>query len=319
MAGHIMLTPATMKGLGRCSSVGMYATNPSNGNTVVVSVRDSTLLPYLFYTVGTVDTQAARTTWGERTHYGYGQHPSVCLVGINAELYAIECHSSDLLKMCYYRVGKVSVSDKSIVWGKAKDIGCGKKPKITANDGIVIVIMEEICTLDTLKYFIANIADVDTQENTIAWTVGDNKDDKNMLFAGVEPDISVNSEYKVIAVCRSYGRVVKAKLGKVNRNRKKIDWSSIEKKVLTSGVNPTISLNSKDQIVEIHQNVWKQLSISCGRIVNNLIEWDRDDEKLIYYGEYPSIILSDKGVVLEMHGTPLGFSLFYSQGELKTV
>lgn len=330
-SGHLMLSPATLKGKGRCSSVAMYVI-PSNNLTVVVSVRDATLSPKLYYTVGVVNKNGANTTWSERTYYGVGQHPSVCIVKIGSDLYAIVCHGSDIYKMCYYRVGQIVLNSQlegSINWGdsSAKQIACGLKPKITANDGTIIVIMEEICTWNTLSYRVADIAKVNIGNRTITWTQGP-KDDKN-FFQGLDPDISVNSKDEVIVVCRSYDRQVKAKLGKVHGDKKKINWSAVTKELPTCGVNPTICFNSKRQVVEIHENIWKELSITCGRNVDTASQWDCDSIKdkavqwdnikekaLIHYGEYPALALSEEGVILEMHCTPFGFSLYYSQGTL---
>lgn len=93
----------------------MYVPNPSDGKTVVVSVGDATLWPNLYYTVGVVDQESATTDWGNRTQYGRGQQPSICLVKIIGDLYAIGCHCSDLLKECDYRWGKCPL--KSLLSG----------------------------------------------------------------------------------------------------------------------------------------------------------------------------------------------------------
>lgn len=313
-----MLTPATPKGMGRCSSVGMYVI-PDNGETVVVGVRDASLWPKLYYTVGTVNREGASTVWGDSTQYDTGKHPSVCIVKIKDDLYAIECHSSDVNKMCYYRVGVITICETggSIAWGDSKQLGCGNKPKISANDGTIVVIMEEICTWSTLKYYIADTRDVNIQKKTIQWTLGA-KDDK--FFEGLDPDISVNNRDEVVAVCRSYDRRVRAKLGKVGASKKKINWSEATKELPTCGVNPTISFNSNRQIIEIHENIWKELCITCGRFAGNEIHWDNvKDKAVIHNGEYPVVALSDEGVFVEMHSTPFGFSLYYSQGQLVQV
>lgn len=311
-----MLTPATLKGVGRYSSLDMYK---FGDETVVVHVRDVTLSRKLYYTVGTVDMKTPTTCWGKTTQYGTGQHPSVCLVKINEVLHAVECHCSHVTRKCYYRVGVVSVGEKSIVWSDPKHLGYGKKPKIAGNDNVLAVIMEEVLTLDSLEYYIADITagHGNPQNNDIAWKPGHGSKDPN-FFNGIEPDISINGNGtgQVVVVCRTlYGGEIRAKLGSVTEDKKKINWSAFNNELATCGTDPTISLNSKGNIVQIHQAPWKQLTINCGQITGSVIQWDKED-RTIHYGEYPAIALSDGGVVLEMHCTPIGLSLFYSQGEL---
>lgn len=171
-----------------------------------------------------------------------------------------------------------------------------------------------------MKYFTTDIEAVDVNENTITWNPIP-KDDKDFL-TGVEPDVSINCNGDVAIISRSVGREVRAKLGKVDGSGKKIIWADVSTELTTTGINPTISLNKHGQIVEIHQNLFKQLSISCGCIKQGnkgkAIDWD-PGRKSIHYGEYPVIVLSDQGVVLEMHCTPVGFSLFYTQGEFRAL
>lgn len=312
---HLLLTPSTRHGTGRCSSVSVYPVK--DVGTVVVCVRDITLRSALYYSVGIVKEDTGTTEWGVSRKYSSGQHPSVCLIWFNEELYVLECHCSDLLKLCYYRVGKVSVQDKYIRWAPAKDnfLCSGKRPKITGNDkGVVVVIKEEMCTWDSLNYFIGCVR---PQGMIIDW-VTEGKETKIPNFEGVEPSIAINDKDQVVVISRSSGNIIKARLGILLNihNNLSILWTGSNYRLQTAGKNPSISLNSDGNIVEIHQtNLWKQLSTCCGRVSKSSIVWG--EEKTINNGEYPTVSLSGDGVVFEMHASPLGFSLFFSQGVLE--
>ena len=53
-----------------------------------------------------------------------GQYLSVAY--LDSRLYAIEVHQADLLDDCFYEVGKVKTSGKSILWEHSEPLGCGK-------------------------------------------------------------------------------------------------------------------------------------------------------------------------------------------------
>ena len=322
--GYLLMTPAMLKGHGRCSSVSLCKTDgdSNSAKTVVVSVRDVSLKRALYYSVGIVDKGAGITYWGPGRggveEYGTGQHPSVCLYkSVRKEnvIYALECHTTDYFKMCYYRVGQVDIVNKSIKWGDEKSIGSGVWPKICVNEGgSVVVLMEEKCSLNGLRYLVGTFNEA---EKKIAWKdFKENQDSKKVEdFKGVEPDIAIH-ENTVVAIYRSiYKFGIKCNIGTLND--KGINWSGEKDLSGVTGLYPVIGFYD-DKLVEIHQIRYrKRLATSCGQITDKekgTVQWGSVKE--LDYGERPSVTLYGDEV-FKMHGVPVGFTLFYAQGKLE--
>lgn len=288
--------------------------DPADSNcTVVVSVRDASFQTGLYYSVGVVDRCTGTTFWGPGVtgviEYGNGKHPSVSLVAISNELFTIECHGSDFGSACYCCVGKVNISCKSIQWGDAESIGSGEKPKVSAFGKKFVVLMEQPCSINSLKYFVGTIV-----TNTLA--IESIKEGTKITdFKGVEPDIAMTSN-NIVAVYRSIkSYVINTILGTLDNDKGTITWLPDSKSTLNlTGKNPTISCNTEGNIVAVHQTwcCWNTLAMTCGGVTDNKITWEKG--RKFISGVYPAIALSEDKDVFEMHSNPFGFSLFYSQG-----
>lgn len=299
----LLLTPSTRKGVGRCSSVSIH------GRLLVCVYDDSMLQSGLYYSMGVVNEGCGTMEWGTAKKYGTGQRPSVSLVEVAGELYAVECHSS--LRACYCRAGKVDIEGGCIMWGVRSFLCNGCNPKISSNDdGVVVILMEEACSLDGLIYFTGRVKQ---QDVCIDWTL------RSMptSLRGIEPDIAINRNI-VVAIYRSrvpWIHLLIAKLGRLDSDSS-ITWFDSDHALKSAGTNPAISLDSDGNIVEIHQTLfWKQLDICCGRISQNSIVWGEQGK--VINGEYPTVSLSDDRLLFEMHATPIESRLVYSLGKLE--
>ena len=274
---------------------------------VVVCVCDVALDRGLYYQVGVINQVSEKTTWGDSTKYDTGQYPSVALIMMGDKLYAIETHFSDIFNSCYYTVGEVKTEDKSIQWGSNCRLGRGKNPKIAANDNGVVIAVKEM-SWDFFDRFKLVIGTFDPSTKQIAWkpelTVPD--------FCGVEPDVAINLK-KIVIACRNYGKV-RFKMGNI-KDDYRIGWVGASCD-LQGGRSPSIALNSRDAIVEVHQS-WtlRRLSNCTGQVLEDSIQWG--EVKVHDYGEYPCISLSDDGTYFEVHKTNFGTNLFYRNGELR--
>lgn len=303
---HLMLKTPMPRGAGRFSSVSMCT---YKGATVVVNVHDISADFSLYFQVGIVDKDADTTEWGDAIIYDTGKHPSISLICIDDSLYAIECHCSDARNRCFYHVGKVYAGKlNTIVWGKVVDFCEGKKPKVSANDNGTIMIVKEkpayfYSTL--IQYFIGTI---NIEKLNIDWKISD---DILPSFEGAEPNISTTSD----KVC-CYGSDIRFKMGTI-KNDLTIAWKdSTSSNIDTTGNHPSVSINSHGNVVAFHQSGnSRALCFWYGIIEDNLIALEKDREH--DNGEYTTIFLSEDGYIYEMHKSHVGFTLWYTQGELK--
>ena len=133
-------------------------------------------------------------------------------------------------------------------------------------------------------------------------------------FRGVEPDICINAS-KIVIACRSVDDTIQFKIG--SRNKEENIWGSsclLVNGNFVHGRNPSISLNSNDDIIEVHQT-WalRKLSHCCGHVEgDHLINWG--ESKMQDAGEFPSISLCDDGFFYEVHKTYFGIHLFTMPG-----
>lgn len=306
---HLMLTFPTQWETGRYSSVSM---KPFGGATVIVSVHDVVFSRYLHYSVGIVNQHTGETEWGEVISYDTGRHPSVSLMHKDGELYVIETHCNHF-KSCYYLIGIVHILRKRITWKPSRFLCHGLKPKVsTKDDGTVMIVKEKSYSWSNIIQY--HIGRLDTQDQQVVWN------DKEAVitdFHGVEPDITVNRS-NIVVMCRSTNRTTGLQFKKGTLyDDLAVTWNNTSV-FRSNGKNPSISLNSDGNIVEVHQKpITRQLSYCCGRIMDNSILWGKI--KTQGNGEYPTVSLSDDGYVYETHKTNFGIHLFHIQGELKSL
>ena len=98
-------------------------------------------------------------------------------------------------------------------------------------------------------------------------------------FLGMKPDISINADKIVVACCS--GGMIRFKIGRIIGQ----DFNWISMSECSYGLNPSISLNSDGDIMEVHQTrSGRKLSRCCGHINdNNEIIWG--ERKVHDYGE----------------------------------
>ena len=328
-SGHLLLTAPTRSGKGRCCSVSACKYGSSSSSSAVLSVRDCSLTTDLSYSVGVMDRhdRGGETDWGHASTavkgYDSGQTPCVALYressteddDDDADIYAVECHSSevpDALKVCHCRLGKVNVEKRLVdwKWGGSFLIGNGLKPRVCVNgEGRVVFVMEEMCSVQRLRYLVGRI---DVQRRTIDF--GYSWVSQRVDFRGVEPDVAIYGD-KVFVVYRSaFSSRVKYVSGTLVEGNL-IEWRK-ERKFEHYGKTPTISIDpSNGKVVEMHRScVWKRLNFRVGTIVGGQIVWG--ELRRFVCGEFPTVALCESGQIIEMHTAPVGFDLIYSQGQL---
>ena len=85
-------------------------------------IRRMAIQPY--YHVGSRSYRSCvrKIAWGDTWDYD-SWSISECCLNLDSRVYAIEIHQVDLLNNCFYEVGKIKTSGKSIQWEHSD---CGK-------------------------------------------------------------------------------------------------------------------------------------------------------------------------------------------------
>ena len=305
---HLIQTTPVPRDHGRFPSISVRT---CKGVTIVVSVHDVFWDRGLYYRVGISNNAAYTTEWGDTTKYDTGEHPSVSLVCINDVVYAIECHRADSHKRCYYHVGKVFPTGKTIVWGPSHELCRGRKPKVCTNDnGTVMIIKEEPATFwsTQIHYFIGSV-NIDRQ--IVDWKMSEVPLPN---FEGAEPNLSIALD-QVVMVCR-HGSSIRFKMGTIQEDLAIVWKDHLNSNVKTKGNHPCVSLNSHGNILAFHQEDYtRAMCFWYGRIENNMIVWNLN--RVHDNGEYISVFLSDDGYTYELHKSKVGRTIWYTQGELK--
>ncbi len=82
------------------------------------------------------------------------------------------------------------------------------------------------------------------------------------------------------------------------------------------GKNPSIAVNSKGQVVEIHDSGSGELWYWTGQLSNGAVSWKRHGR--YDTGRDPVVLLDDQGNVVEVHDNPSNDELFSRVGSLGT-
>lgn len=207
-------------------------------DNVAVMVYDTLVDRKLYCCVGIVDKATNATAWGAPSSYG-GKQPSVALIHVNDELYAFVVYRSQVVKSCFYRIGRVNKAQQSIEWvGEAVLLEqCYVvKPKICAAcNGTVVIVHEGGFTFDDLRYHIGRFNE---QNETIT---GLSTCSRIPRFDGVEPAVSISNDV-VVFVCRSMVfDTLRTRLGTVNADNA-IQWGEPSTLLNHSGKTPASAL-----------------------------------------------------------------------------
>lgn len=310
---HLIQTTPIPRDHGRCPSISVRT---CKGVTIVATVHDTCWDKALYYSVGVSNNTAYTTEWGETNKYDIGECPSVALICIEDVVYAIECHRMD--KRCYYRVGKVYINGRTIVWGPSIELCRGRKPKVCANDnGTVMIIKEEPASgffsgrsAAEMQYYIGS---VNIEKQDVEWKRSEVKPPN---FEGAEPNLSIASD-QVVLVCR-HRSAIRFKMGTIQEDLAIVWEEHLNSNVKTKGNHPCVSLNSRGNILAFHQEDYtRAMCFWYGRVEGNLIVWNLN--RVHDNGEYISVFLSDDGYTYEIHKSKMGRTIWYTQGELKKV
>ena len=297
--------PIEIQKRGRCSSVCLHPTK-----NLAVSIHEAAVGEKLYYSVFTVKKSAGDSVIAEPIEFNYGKHPSVAMVYSEKDdkTLVITTLRSKLKKDMFYQIGVLDEAKKMIDWQGTNPFNEGVKPKVCAtNDGLVVIVSEEKLSVQQLRYRTGNVTYAPPRLNlkSSSKRVPD--------LDGVEPDIAM-SDTTIIIICRKGLYTLQTKLGTIRADGD-IDWAPAVP-LTSAGINPTISINSKGYVVELHQTkTLRKLHQNHGQILpTRTVAWMQPS--LHATGEYPTVSMNDDNFVFAIHKKSFGTKLYHSQCEL---
>ena len=289
-----------------------------NIQNTVVEVNHQAGSNWMYYRVGELLEESIQ--WRsppKKIYFGCGTYPKVALNDKNS---VIEVHKGQYLDKCFYRLGKVDLAVKRIVWGNSKCYNYGYYPTIAINnDNVVVTVFQDNLFLKNLNYRVGQISSV---SNEVSWIT------RKQRIQGIKAEsfsIDMNENGLVILSYQTdMSNHVKCKVGRLNMPRGSIDWR--ESDHICHGFSPCVTINNDNYIILIHQ------SLQNRHLVSNVgfASWDEfkgikwSGEKDVanrHYGKgiYPCVSLNDHGRVVEVHEprlAPMRNRLHYYIGQL---
>ncbi|MBH8577429.1 NUDIX hydrolase [Nostocaceae cyanobacterium CENA369] len=183
-----------------------------------------------------------------------------------------------------------SVGDKT--FGKAHRYASGTYPDIAVNNNNVVVEVHQ--DGDDLRYRVGKVDD-----DKIAWSEKGHHYD-----LGDPPSVDINDNGLVVEVHKSQGlnATLWYRLGKVEGD--KIAWRNENSIRYDSGEFPSVAINNKGIVVEVHQSQGDSLTLwyNIGHVEGDRIVWRNDGKSIEYESAYtPSVAITDDGLVVAAH------------------
>ena len=229
-------------------TTGHYPKVAINDSKVVVEVHKSQWQKKIWYRVGTLDELKKEINWCNEDHPlgNVGCNPSVALSNEGTVVVAYENG-----KETFYSIGKVNKDATEITW---TDAGVERQlfnipttePSISMNEnGLVVAAAQGGDSGIVFR--------VGSLENTILWREVDQEVSRDM--SGGSPVVAINKQNRIISVHMSYTlRKLLIKYGVINDHSRRIEWSEQGPSLdYGFGMYPSITLNSKDQVVRMHE------------------------------------------------------------------
>ncbi len=287
---------------------GCYPSIALNYHGTVVEVKHQTATNLMFYRVGRIKNDII--AWGDpssakpprKRYFCSGAYPRVTLNDSNT---VVEIHKGEFLDRCCYRVGRVDLTRMKIVWGPSTHLNVGLRPDVAINNNntVVAIFRENVFT----KHLSYRVGQLSKATKEITWITRKTRI-TGVLAEVFSVDINDNGfvvlSYQVPVTTHIHYLVGRLSMPSTSGV---IEWSKIFHMCI--GFTPSVSINNRDQVVQIHQ------SLARRHLVSNVgVAWWGDDFKGIewsslkgtsnrHYGKgiYPSVAIDDSGRVVEAH------------------
>jgi hypothetical protein len=272
-----------------------------------------------------------RIDWADFKHFDNGYESSVA---IHPSGLMVEVHSSGQSIVTYtglyYRIGKLDPV-KGVTWGPSRrwvspgTFGSWPAVAIT-KEGYAILTFSNAFTKSnaTLRYSVGTLDLAGTTDQQIDFKLQNAKYDN-----GFHNSVSVNYNGTIAEAHEADGGTgIYYRLGHLNAPGSgdfSIVWDTGSNgQKYDSGVNPHISINDNNDVVEVHQVTGEHLlHYIRGKASSNQIAFSSTHPRYSDNGNRPAVVLLNNGYVVEMHGANYnkrdgGWELFNRVGTLNT-
>ena len=278
-------------------------------NTTVVRVNNSAgLWNELCYQVGNV--KDGEISWKKACSYDYGLYPRVA---INKHGTVVEVHEAQMHRNLYYHVGVVDTFRQKIEWSDSRYYDSGLAPAVALLDDNTVISVHQTSAFGSYATYY-RIGTVDVEHKIINWG-------HSISYGrGRELALAANQDTVLEVHKSTWGNSLRYHVGKLDGNE--IKWG--EDTYYDDGFNPSIGINSKGHVVEVHtsltlRRLYRRIAVADTR--TQTLNWKGDPLQVQYdMGIYPSVCLNDNDNknIVEAHESNFGSSVWCCTGTLKS-
>jgi hypothetical protein len=256
-------------------------------------------------------TQSTRIDWPAFNKYDNGYESSVA---IHPSGLIVEVHSSGqtiaTYTGLYYRIGKLDAVKGAVSWGPSRrwvsSGTSGSWPSVAiTKEGYAILTYSNAFTKSNagLRYYVGTLDLDGTTDQQINFKVSNTKYDN-----GFHNSISVNYNGTIAEAHEADGgKGIYYRLGHLNGPGSgdfSIVWDTGSNgQKYDNGINPRISINDNNDVVEVHQVTGEHLlHYIRGKASANQIAFSSNHPRYSDNGDRPAVVLLNNGYVVELHG-----------------
>ncbi|WP_108817313.1 hypothetical protein [Pseudovibrio sp. Alg231-02] len=225
-----------------------FAVSMDNKDHCICVHRESGSGNKLYYAVGLADIGAKTVNWGNNQNYTTGTKVAVAMDN-HGNCVELHTGSGDDKNNLYYMVGIVNSTAKTIHWGDSDKYDTGADIAIAMDDHGNCVETHRgnpASGNDDKLYY--RVGRIDFSKKTIIWG------DSIQYDSGSDHSVAMDNSGNCVEVHRGRGSSVDLyyRTGKIQFEKKKIDWS--ESKKYDHGSNLAVTMDNNGHLIEVHRH-----------------------------------------------------------------
>lgn len=207
------------------------------------------------------ESAQASVRWSKPEKFDTGMQSQA---SINSSRMVVEVHRSHITSKAWYHVGRLSKEGQSVDWGKSHIMDrVAPSPRdhqvhpavALTNDNYVIIVYSDLATKSNskLRYRVGRIDPLGSVDQDIEWLTDD-----TIYDTGFHSSLSVNANGVIAEVHEADGKTgLFYRIGHLEdpaAGKYNLVWDSGALGVqFDNGINPHISINNRNEVVEMHQ------------------------------------------------------------------
>jgi hypothetical protein len=207
------------------------------------------------------ESAQASVRWSKPEKFDTGMQSQA---SINSSRMVVEVHRSAITSKAWYHVGRLSKEGQSVDWGKSHIMDrVAPSPRdnqvypavALTNDNYVIIVYSDLATKSNskLRYRVGRIDPLGSVDQDIEWLTDD-----TIYDTGFHSSLSVNANGVIAEVHEADGKTgLFYRIGHLEdpaAGKYNLVWDSGALGVqFDNGINPHISINNRNEVVEMHQ------------------------------------------------------------------